>query len=45
MRQELQVISAKRWVVYLLALASVSALAADARARGFIWQGVGEGHC
>ena len=36
-------ISTKTWPVFLLALASVSALAADARERGFIRQGMGEG--
>ncbi len=33
----------KTWPVFLLALASVSALAADARERGFIRKGMGEG--
>ena len=36
-------ISTKTWPVFLLALASVSALAADARERGFIRKGMGEG--
>ena len=36
-------ISTKTWPVFLLALASVCALAADARERGFIRQGMGEG--
>ena len=36
-------ISIRTWPVFLLALASVSALAADARERGFIRQGMGEG--
>ena len=36
-------ISSKTWPVFLLALASVSALAADARERGFIRRGMGEG--
>ena len=36
-------ISTKTWPVFLLALASVSALAADARERGFIRGGMGEG--
>ena len=36
-------ISTKTWPVFLLALVSVSALAADARERGFIRKGVGEG--
>lgn len=36
-------ISTKTWAVVLLALASVSALAADARERGFIRKGMGEG--
>ena len=36
-------LSTKIWPVFLLALASVSALAADARERGFIRQGLGEG--
>ena len=35
--------STKTWPVFLLALASVSALAADAKARGFIRKGMGEG--
>ena len=35
--------STKTWPVFLLALASVSALAADARERGFIRKGMGEG--
>jgi hypothetical protein len=41
--QTLQMISIKTWPVFLLALASVSALAADARERGFIRKGMGEG--
>lgn len=41
--QELQMISTKTWPVFLLALASVSALAADARERGFIRNGMGGG--
>ena len=36
-------ISTKTWPVFLIALASVSALAADARARAFTWKGMGEG--
>ncbi len=36
-------ISPKTWPVFLMALASVSALAADARERGFIRNGMGEG--
>ena len=36
-------ISTKTWPVILLALASVSALAADARERRFIRKGMGEG--
>lgn len=36
-------ISTKNWPVLLLALASVSALAADARERSFIRRGMGEG--
>ena len=36
-------LSTKIWPVFLLALVSVSALAADARERGFIRQGMGEG--
>lgn len=36
-------ISTKTWPAFLLALASVSALAADARERGFIRRGMGEG--
>ena len=36
-------ISTKTWPVFLLALASVSVLAADARERGFIRKGMGEG--
>ena len=36
-------ISSKTWPVFLLALVSVSALAADARERGFIRKGMGEG--
>ena len=36
-------ISTKAGPVFLLALASVSALAADARERGFIRKGMGEG--
>ena len=36
-------ISTKTWPVFLLSLASVSALAADARERGFIRKGMGEG--
>lgn len=36
-------ISSNTWSVFLLALASVSALAADARERGFIRKGMGEG--
>lgn len=36
-------ISTRTWPVFLLALASVSALAADARERGFIRRGMGEG--
>jgi hypothetical protein len=36
-------ISTKTWPVFLLALAGVSALAADARERGFIRNGMGEG--
>jgi hypothetical protein len=36
-------IAFKYWPVFLLALASVSTLAADARERGFIRQGMGEG--
>ena len=35
--------SARTWSVFLLALASVPALAADARERGFIRKGMGEG--
>jgi hypothetical protein len=40
-RQALQMISTKTWAVFLLTLASVSALAADARERGFIRKGMG----
>lgn len=36
-------ISTKTWPVFLLALASVSALVAGARERGFIRKGMGEG--
>ena len=36
-------ISTKIWPVFLLALASVCALAADARERGFVRNGMGEG--
>lgn len=36
-------ISTKTWPVFLLALASVCALAADARERGFVRKGTGEG--
>ena len=36
-------ISTKIWPVFLLALASVCALAADARERGFVRNGLGEG--
>jgi len=36
-------ISTRTWPAFLLALASVSALAADARERGFIRKGMGEG--
>jgi hypothetical protein len=36
-------ISTKTWLVLLLVFASVSALAADARERGFIRKGMGEG--
>ena len=36
-------ISTKTWPAFLPALASVSALAADARERGFIRKGMGEG--
>lgn len=36
-------IPTKTWPVFLLALAGVSALAADARERGFIRRGMGEG--
>ena len=50
-RQALQMISTKTWPVFLLALASASALgadlganfSADARERGFIRRGMGEG--
>ncbi len=36
-------ISTKTWSVFLLALVSLSALAADARERGFLRKGMGEG--
>jgi hypothetical protein len=36
-------ISFRYWLVLLLALASVSAFATDARERGFIHKGMGEG--
>ena len=36
-------ISLRHWPVPLLALASVAALAADARERGFVRKGMGEG--
>jgi hypothetical protein len=42
-RQQLLMTSTKTWGLFLLALASVSALAADARERGFIRKGMGEG--
>jgi hypothetical protein len=41
--EELQMVSFRYWPVLLLALASVCALAADARERGFIQRGMGEG--
>jgi hypothetical protein len=41
--KELQMISFRCWPVLLLALASASTLAADARERGFIQKGMGEG--
>jgi len=43
MRQGLQMIATKTWPVFLFALACVSALAANARARAFIQKGMGEG--
>jgi len=43
MRQGLQMIATKTWPVFLFALACVSALAANARARGFIPKGMSEG--
>ena len=39
----LQMISLRQWPVLLLALASVAALAADARERGFVRKGMTEG--
>jgi hypothetical protein len=36
-------IRTRLWPVFLIALASVSALAADARERGFVRKGMGEG--
>jgi hypothetical protein len=36
-------ISTKTWALFLLALTSASALAADARERGFLRPGMGEG--
>ena len=41
--KELQTISFRYWPVLLLARASVSAFAADARERGFIRKGMAEG--
>jgi hypothetical protein len=40
---EVKMIATRFWPVFLLAWASVSALAADARERGFIRKGMGEG--